>query len=339
MPKLRNLLIAALFVTAASAGAQTPQEPVRFTVSPETPAPHTQVTIFIEGVGSFLGDAEISWTQDGVVAKKGPGERTFTTTIGALGTRTTVGATIVSATQGTIRRTFTLAPSVVTMLWEADTTVPPLFRGKPLYSAGSPLTIVALPTVYYGSSRVAPSALSYQWSRNDEPMPEASGLGRSSLQFMGDQLQSAEAVAVDVYYGAGKVAHGETLVPAAEPKVVLYQYNALRGSIYDAALPSAISLSANEIAIKAEPYYFSNASKKNNALSFTWQIDSQDTTGPDAAKGILTLRQAGEGAGQATLTASLQNYDSSSFVQTGEALLQIVFGQAPSSALGDLFGL
>lgn len=328
-----------LLLLTPSAHAQVAPEPVRYLVAPETPGPNEPVVISIEGVGTFLGDATITWTQNGSVVKQGVGERNFSFMTGALGSRTSITATIKSASEGTLSRTFSFSPSVVTMLWEADTTAPPLYSGKPLYSAGSPLTIVAIPLVYTGGSRVAPSALSYQWSRNDEPMPDSSGLGRSTLRFMGDQLKNAEAIVVDVYWGNARVARGDVVVPVTQPRILLYQYDALRGVIYDSALPQAIALTGKEITFKAEAYHFSNVSKKNNALSYTWTLNDQETTGPDASRGILTLRQAGAGEGSATLSASLQNFDSATFVQTGEVALQILFGAAPSSALGNLFGL
>lgn len=338
MPKLRNIALATVLLWAGTAAAQAP-DPLRYSVVPETPGPNQEVTITVEGVGTFLGDATLTWSVDGAVAKQGAGERTFTLTTGALGSRTVVRVDIVSATEGRFSKTFTLAPSVVTMVWEADTSVPPLYRGKPLYSAGSPLKVIAYPTVFAGGSRIAKEALSYRWIHNDEPVTQVSGAGRYTYSFTGDQLKNAETVSVEVYYGSAKVAQGDVVIPAASPRAVLYQYDALRGPLYDSALPGGIALSGNEISFKAEPYYFSNVSKAANALAYEWQLNGSETTGPDAQRGILTLRQAGDGAGAATLGVTIQNYDSSTFVQTGEALLEIVFGQQPSSALGNLFGL
>jgi len=40
----------------------------------------------------------------------------------------------------------------------------------------------------------------------------------------------------------------------------------------------------------------------------------------------MVLRQTASGAGQASLGVSIQNTDTSAFVQSAQALLQIVFG-------------
>ena len=243
------LLSALGFLLAFYAHAEQ-VEPLQFIAAPETPGPREQVMIEAQGIGNFLGNADIIWSVDGKAVKRGMGERTFIFTTGALGERTSVRVTIDSETQGFFSRTFTFTPSLVNLVWEADTTVPPLYRGKALYSAGSPLKVVAFPTVYSGSSRVAPSALSYQWERGGESVPEASGLGRYGFSFSGDQLKNAETVGVDVYYGNTKAARGEITISAAEPQVLFYERDPLRGILYEKALPAAISL-AGTVVLKA----------------------------------------------------------------------------------------
>ena len=321
------------------AWAQAMPDPVQYAVAPETPGPGERVLIQTQGVGSFLGNATITWTQDGVVTKKGVGEQSYSFVAPALGQSTTVRVSIDSSSQGALGRTFTFTPSLVNLMWEADTTVPPLYRGKPLYSAGSPLRVIAFPIVYQGGRQVAASALSYQWSVNDNPLPDRSGLGRFILSYTGDQLQTSEQISVDAYYGTAKVGHGELIVPASTPELLLYQRDALRGVVLDQAMPAGIALGGKEITLQAQPFYFSNTSRAAGALTYSWQIDGETTTGPDAARGVLTLRQTGEGVGEAGVLVGLQNYGSSTFVQSAEAALRIVFGQQTGSLISNLFGL
>ena len=349
MQKPRNIIFIAnmlalfagsvgLFITAPLARAQlnVVPDPVQYLVSPEAPEPGQNVTIIAQGVGGFLGNATITWTKDGKVALTGIGESSFSFTAGALGTQTRVQVRIVSSSQGTITHDFTFLPSLVNLIWEADTTVPPLYRGKSLYSAGSNIKVVAFPTIIVNGVRVASNSLTMQWSLQDEPMTSQSGLGRTSLSFAGDQLQTQEVVGVDVYYGANKVARGETTIPASQPLMLLYAKDPLRGVLYDSALPSAVSLNAKELTIQAAPYFFSNSSLKNRALVYSWTLNDEEVTGPDSAKGILTLRQAGVGQGAAVVGVTLQNNESDKFVQTASAVLQLVFGQSSGTSL---FGL
>lgn len=320
----------------ALASAQALPDPVQFLVAPETPGPNAPVVIEVQGVGGFLGDADITWSLNGSVVLSGAGERQFTFTTGALGTRSTVGLTIDSDTAGLIRRTFVFSPSLVNMVWEADTTLPPLSRGKPLYSGGSPLRILAFPVVYNGSSRIAASSLSFQWSRDEEPLVSQSGLGRNTLSLVGDQLKNAERVAVDVYFGTTKVARGEVVVPVQSTAVLFYERDALRGVVTDTALPGAIALTAQEITFKAEPIYFA-ATARNNSLAYSWTLNGEEITGPESQVGVLTLRQTGSGAGSAEVVVAVQNQNSGQFVQAAQARVQMAFGEN-QNPLVDFFG-
>lgn len=310
--------------------------PIQYIVSPQTPGPNTQVTIEAQGVGSFVGDSTITWSQNGKVVLSGVGERLFTFTTGALGTQTRIRVVITSATEGTITQEWVFIPSAINLVWEADTTVPPFYRGKALYSGGSQVKVVAFPNIVVNGKTLSASSLSFQWILAGDPLPAQSGLGKNSLTFTGSQLQPEESVAVDVYYGASKVGRGEVLIPAVTPQLLLYDKDPLRGLIFDTALPAGISLTTNEFSVQAVPYYFANSSLRANSLTYAWTLNGNETTGPDATRGLLTLRQTGSGTGSAVVGVSLQNNDTDKLVQAASAALQIIFGK---QSTGGLFGL
>ena len=338
MKYLPKLLVSLWLLVPLMAIAQTLPDPVQYAVAPETPGPNSPVSIEIGGVGNFLGNAAITWKKDGVVVLQGAGAIRYNFTTNAIGKATTIDILIQSQTQGTISKQFVFNPSAVNLVWEADTTVPPFYRGKALYSAGSPLRVVALPVVIVGNSRIAANALSYQWSVNDQLQPAMSGLGRSSISFTGDQLNAAEIISVDAYYGAAKVASGEVTVPASEPQLVLYERNALRGLILDVAFPSTITLVGKEITVQAVPFYFSRPNSTSGSLQYAWQLNGQEATGPNAQDGILTLRQTGSGDGAAQIAVTLQDYNADTFIQSASTALNLLFGSS-ASALSNLFGI
>lgn len=332
MQALKNGSIALISVVAFLSIGATPSasaqaiDPVRFIVSPETPGPNQEVRIEAQGIGAFLGDATITWRKDGQVELSGPGERVLTFTTGSVGSRTTITIGINSPTHGQINREFVFAPSVVNLVWEADTYVPPFFKGKALYTAGSPLKVVAYPTVVINGSQVANGSLSFQWSRNGSAVPSASGLGRNAFSFLGDQLQVAEQVAVEIFLGSTRLGSGQITIPTFEPLVVFYNRDPLRGVVYEQAFPQSIALAGKEITVQAEPYYFSTASKSGGQLSYGWELNGQQTTGPDAGQGILTLRQEGSGSGASTLGVSVQNNNPDNLIQRASNVVQIIFG-------------
>lgn len=337
-PAAKTAALALLLMFGVHTHAQTVPAPIQYVVASETPGAHETVIIKAEGVGSFLGSANFTWSQDGKITKTGIGERTYSFTTGNLGERTAVRVTIDSS-QGIFTKTFNFNPSRINLIWEAYTSVPPLYRGKPLYSAGSDYKIVALPTVYAGAARVSASALSYQWFYKGSLVPEVSGLGKNTFTKTGDQLQTGESVAVEVYYGVTKVGRAELFIPASDPTIVFYQRDPLRGVLYDAAIPAGISLSGREITVKAEPFFFSTASLKSGLIPFVWTLNDSEVAGPDSAQGILTLRQSGSGRGSANVGVSMQNANTDQLVQEAETSLQIVFGADQATTLFNFIGL
>jgi hypothetical protein len=248
-----------------------------------------------------------------------------------------VRATINSEQHGTIVRDFTFVPSAVNLVWEAKTLVPPLYRGKALYSAGSRLTVMAFPTIVANGSTISSNNLSFQWSRGGEPDTAASGLGRDTFSFSGDQLRVSERVDVIVELGGVAVGQASITIPATSPQIMFYARDPLRGVLYEQALPTALSLGSPEITLRAEPYFFSSESV-GNSLLYTWKLNGRETTGPDVSSGVLTLRQSGAGAGEASVSAAIQNTDTNKFLQSAQAALRIVFG-AQASNNAPQFGL
>ena len=323
----------------STSGTGAVPDPVQYILSPEAPGPNELVYIEINGVGDFLGNSTITWQRDGTTVASGVGQSTFTFTTGGIGTATRIHIVIDSPTNGTYTKDFVFAPSTINLVWEADTSVPPLYLGKALYSAGSHLRVVAFPTVVSGKTLLGVDKLSFQWKQGGSAAPQSSGLGRNVFSFDGDQLHSGEDIAVDVFFNGKKVGHGEISIPATNPQVVLYDKDPLRGELLDGALGSSLSLGQSEITLQAQPYYFSTGSVQNGSLTYAWTLGGQEATGPDSARGILTLRQTGQGAGAAAVGVSIQNTDSSKLIQAAQTALQITFGQNTGSLFSSLFGL
>ena len=341
MHKLLNYIFLSctvlLFAGVAHAQTGAVPAPIQYVVSPETPGPNTQVTIEAQGVGTFIGNSTITWSQNGKVVSQGVGQHTFTFTTGAIGTQTQIKVTVNSSTQGILTKSWTFIPSSVNLVWEANTTVPPLYKGKALYSGGSDVKVVAFPSLAVNGTSLPVSNLSFQWTLDGDPLPDQSGLGQNTLIFTGSQLQKEEDVSVDVYYGSTKVGTGFVAIPATDPELVLYDKDPLRGIIFDSALPAGVSLDSKQFSVQAVPYFFSNSSLANGALTYAWTLNGNDATGPNSASGELSLIQSGSGSGSATLSVALQNNDTDKLVQAANAALQIIFGTQSSG--GGLFGL
>ncbi len=310
---------------------------VQFIISPETPGPNEKVTIEAQGVGGFLGDANIVWQQNGKTVLSGAGERSFSFTTGAVGVKTRIQVNIDSASSGNFVKEFVFTPSTINLLWEANTSAPPLFRGKTLYSPGSSIKVVAMPRIVSNGSYVSANNLSFQWSVGGEPVVAQSGFGRSTFTYYGNQLNQSEAIGVDVSLAGSPVGHADLFLPGTEPELLLYVKDPLRGTLYDQAMPSTMSLVGQEVTLSAQPYYFSNESLAEKTLTYVWALDGKTVTGPETGAGVLTLRPSGSGQGQSSLSVSLQNNDTYKFLQAASVRLQILFGQPTNTGSG--FGI
>ncbi|MCX6819920.1 MAG: hypothetical protein NT019_01365 [Candidatus Adlerbacteria bacterium] len=338
--KLLIGIFALFFVTTSLAHAQSAvPDPLQFIISPENPGPNQLVNIEVNGVGQFLGNSSLTWQENGKVVEAFAGQQSFTFTTGGVGAVTYIHLVINSPTLGVMTRDFVFNPSVVNLVWEADTYTPLLYVGKPLYSAGSNLRVVAFPTVMLGGKLVDPAKLSFQWKRNDTPDTSASGLGKTAFSFQGDQLQTEEDISVTIYSGNSAVGRGDIVIPASAPQVVLYARDPLRGELLEEGLRDKASLAQKEITLQAEPYFFATNSVKNKTLVYTWQLNDQETTGPAAAQGMLTLRQTGSGSGAADIGVTVQNTNTTQLIQAADTRLQLVFGQSAGSAISSFFGL
>jgi hypothetical protein len=333
------LFFTALFCITLSAHAQTPSgfQRIQFLVGPEAPGAGQQVVIEAQGVGTFLQDAKFSWQRDGKVILSGIGERILTFTTGGVGVATKIHVDIHSASAGNFSKDFVFTPSNINLLWEADTSVPPLYRGKALYSAGSKINVIALAQVTAKGAAVSPNNLSYQWTVGGEPVPTASGVGRSTFSYYGNQLNQSEQIGLTVRYGGAAVGTASVVLPAVTPNVVFYVKDPLRGTLFDQALPTSIVLLGQEVTLSAQPFYFSNESL-GKTVSYAWKLNNQPVTGDDTEKGVLTLRQSGSGQGQSLVSLELQNSDNYKFLQNAATQLRITFGQQQSGSSG-AFGI
>lgn len=315
----------------------TASAPVQYTVTPQSPTPGARVLIEVRGVGSFLGDSLITWTENGRAVLSGTGASNYAFTAGALGEKTEITVSIHSTQYGLISRTFDFNPASVDLVWEADTTAPPLYAGKTLMSPGSSVRVAAFPAVFSGKTALRAGDLSFQWSLDGKAQPDVSGLGRNVFSFSGSQLQDSENVSVDAFYAGAAVAHGDVTIPASAPLLLFYAKDPLRGVLYDTALEGSAALPGQETIVHAEPYFFSTNSVRSGSLEYDWALDGQNVSGPNSARGELTLRQTGSGSGSANLSAQLQNTDNDKLLQNAQASLAVLFGAI--NPLNSLFGI
>lgn len=328
------VLILLLFGAALSAAAQgVPLDPLRVRVTPEVPGPRSAVRMELQDATASLRDAVITWSLNGKPALSGAAKRSFSFTTGALGETMLITVRIETG-GGVIEREFAFRPGVVHLVFEADTYVPPFYRGKSRLSPGAAVRVFAFTDIRDARGvRIPDANLLFEWERGKVKFADRSGLGVSSFSFSGNQLASGEDITVNVLAKDGtRVGRGELFIPATDPVIRFYERDPLRGIVYERALAPGTAFSGEEVTVVAEPYFFSGTSRSSSALSYEWKIDGEPVA-QENTSGILTLRNERGDAGEALLSVSVQNKARARLLQAAEAQLPLLFKKAAGPSL------
>lgn len=330
------LLLATLLALLSAAPSTLAQarsiDALNIQVSPTAPQPGKQATITLTSNTLDLGTAAISWTFDGNAALSGAGERSFTFTMGPSGRSTVIGIRVTPRSGPQVTRTLTFRPGSVTLLWEADTYTPALYKGKALYSAGAGMRVLAIPSVTDQSGAPIPaSQLTFKWQIGEQNYADRSGLGRDLLLITGSQLREEELVGVTVLRRDGTQAAATAVrIPATAPLVRFYRADELRGVRYERALAGEEPLTTTETTVVAEPYFLSGSGRMQEGFLYSWHLNGSEVEPQGDDKTVITLRQQG-GEGQALLEFSVQSNSYTKLLQSASAALIFVLGGGGSS--------
>lgn len=316
---IRTLVLFAIL--AASAGvsyAQTPSlnEALGIDVSPAVPGPGELVTITVSSFSFDIDRSTVMWTVNGKEVKGGVGERAVSFTVGAASTVARVDLAIITPSGDRVERSLTFPISGIDVIVEADTYVPPFYRGRALPTSGAATRLVAIPAGPSGN-------LLFRWEDDFEFVQGASGVGRQVMSARLNEFSDSRTYAVEVSSGdGGTKARREVVIEYAEPQIVFYEENPLKGVLYERSIPTQASLEGKEITVVAEPYFFSSLGRESAALMYEWTFNNEPAEADGAA---LTLRQDVEGEGSADINLSIQNVNR--LLQTASAAFTLLYGQ------------
>ncbi len=309
-----------------SAHAQT--ESLTITMTPKYPGPFETVNISVEDYSRDLNAVNITWTVNGVVTETGVGKKRQQVQTGALGSVTNI-----TIKMGSEYKKLTLRPGVVDLLWQADTTTTPFYKGKALHSNQDPITVVAEP--YFINSqgtRLDPNALIYKWKMNGVVNDPASGSGKKTFRIVPSILMKPSRVDVEVMSTDNSFrAVSAVTISDTKPEVVFYENHPLYGIIFNKALNNRdFIMTQDEVSIIAEPYYFSHEQADNNELSYNWNLNSGLV---GEYQNQLTFRKPGSGSGRSELSLAVKNLER--FMQAASANLYVQFdSESENSAEG-----
>ena len=273
--------------------AQFSSADIVLSMTPELPGPEQNVAASISSFSVPLSRSKIAWYLDGKLKDSGTDKKSFSFTSPKTGTTLTLSVVVTLPEGGVIERTFSVTPRELDLLWEAsDSYVPPFYKGKALPAAEALIKVVAMPSA--GTN--APSDLIYSWERGNRAMPDDSGHGRQSFTFRNSYNYTNEAIKVDARtVNNSYVAERQTTITMESPRIILYEKDRDAGILYNQAFTGGFSVSAKDLMLVAEPYFFSPAQASTTESLYTWLVDDTEVR-PLGKKNELIIPNTGKEA-------------------------------------------
>ena len=319
---MKKILYIFIFLVATPAFAALPPsaDAILINLSPEKPGPNTlvQASLHILSGGS-AADVEIQWLINGVSVRKGEGETSASFRTGNLGSKTVLTVKL-SEAEEMIEKTINLSPASVLLVAESDGTAPPFYRGKTVFSYHGATRIAAIPFfANVSGARANPKTLKYTWRIADRVPEGSSGIGRDVFNFYAKVPFRPTEITVEVESPDGSaVAEARILAEATAPRVVLYEDNPLYGVLWNKALVRGVTLTAPEIRVAAQPFFFNKADAL--ALQYNWTLNNLKV-GSQSDESVVFRKEGAEGSAGVGVEVT----NPKAMFQFGEARTMITF--------------
>lgn len=303
------IVLSAVSVTACVplTYAQTFEESLSIEMVPPQPGAFVGVSVSLESSSLDINTAEIIWTVNGKVASRGRGVKTLNFETGALGSVTNVRVVVTTTNGQRVEKNFTIRPAEVDVIWEALTYAPALYRGKTLPTSNSKIKITAVPHVFLeNGARVTADNLVFTWQRDRQVLGSLSGIGKQSIVIDGPLSFEKTRIAVYVSSISGLYStQGGATIEGVNPQVVFYEKHPLLGVRYERALPAEFTLSAEEVTVRSEPYFFALEDVGRNRLNFSWSLNDSPAESSANINEIVLRKE--ESMGTARLSLLIKN--------------------------------
>lgn len=297
------LALAPLGVAAALIG--TSSVVTGITASPLYPTPGESVTLTANTLSA--GDTlTLSWVLNGATLGSGVGLKSLSTKAGPAGSRTNIVVTATDAS-GAIRgsASYTVRPADVDLVWEGAAYVPAFYVGRPLATAESSVTVLAVPRLIENGTPLSAATLVYEWAVDGKKVE--SGYGKSILKTTPPLVNRPFVVSltvrtVDGLYGAS----GSTTIAPVRPFVFVYEDVPLTGIDTNRALPAVATLTGDEVTYRAFPLFVESLA----ALSYQWKLNGAPLLSDPSDPRAATFRRTGAATGAFEVGFSFTNADS-----------------------------
>lgn len=277
-------------------------------ITPSSPGSNENVFVKIESFSFDLNSSEIIWALDGVIKKKGLGNKSFSFQTGKIGSVSLIKAVVKTKDGKIVEKSLVIRPAGVDILWEAKSYTPPFYKGKTLYSYQSYITVIAAPDMVDANGvKMKQESLMYKWMMDGKVLGDVSGYGKNNFTFSKSVISHSPEIKVEVMSPDKKIkASGIIILDSIEPKTVIYENNPLYGIIYEKAIVGDFKLNGNEITLASTPYFFSSEDVSGDKIQYNWNMNGKKINSKDGEK-QKTFRNNEGKKGSSAISLDLRN--------------------------------
>ncbi len=294
-------------------------------IIPRNPGANETVTINLVSYTTNIDAANVTWTVDGKRAASGVGQKRFQFKTQDFGSETILDIKIVASDGQTSEYSYNFRPAKVDVVWQADSLVPPFYKGKALFSHQNKITFIAIPHLYDNNGKeIDPSNLVYKWSINDNADPNNSGYGKYTYTTTGSLISRPITVKVEVTSQSNSsLAFGFTNITPVDPFIAFYEKNPLYGIQFQKALTNTIEMpDLKEINVFSFPFYSGSPAPTYPDLTYKWSVNGVSISN-SPVKNIQVFRRKEGSTGTAKISLSIEN--TSKILQYASSNFSIIF--------------
>ena len=244
-------------------------------IKPENPIANQTISAKANLYALDINKYEILWFLDGKLIQKGIGQTDFFFQTGNWGKETILTAQVNTTNDGIISKQIYIVPTEVDLIWEAETYIPPFYKGKVLNSSNSIINVVAVPNLVDKDGNKIPSdELIYKWKEDWKVKGNQSGYGKNTFSFESPQINQIKSVTVEIESLDNSLKTKKTInFRSNQTKIIFYKKDPLLGTLYNQAISIEYTLNRNEeeVTIKACPFFFSHQSE----LKYKWEMNNK----------------------------------------------------------------
>ncbi len=276
-------------------------------ILPTHPAPGERVNVSIESFSIDLSTSNISWFLNDRLQQQSVGATTFSFTTGNLGSTSVVDVIAETVDGGVFSEQVIIRPTDVDILWQADASAHPLYKGKVIPAVENIIQVEAVPHFISGGGRISRDALNYTWRVDGKVVERVSGVGRYTMTVAETRPIDALRLEVEVAAFGGTLLGKESIqIPIESPEILVYENNPLLGILFNRAIRNVYTLLEGETKLIAYPFSFSLNDRNDEHIRYSWQLDGdQVTLGDD--RGSVTVSYQGGEAGEVDMSVRIRN--------------------------------